>query len=120
MAGTETHGCKKKPSRKFRDHLEHTPLSIEEKMPVMEQVKLEAQRRKIRPAPRLRPLLISRSWVCEPAVPDRPHGLLAGYWVWAVPAVMRRSLTRPGSVRTVAVDFGGDTHRTRRPSCQTE
>jgi hypothetical protein len=61
--GGEVRKRKKKPSRKFRDHFEHTPLSIEEKipwkcrrlvigtgtgaLPVMEQVKLEAQRRKI-------------------------------------------------------------------------
>ena len=53
----------KKPSRKLRDTFGHTPLSIEEKipwhcrrlvigtgtgaLPVMEQVKLEAERRKI-------------------------------------------------------------------------
>ena len=54
---------KKKPSRKLRDTFGHTPLSIEEKipwhcrrlvigtgtgaLPVMERVKLEAERRKI-------------------------------------------------------------------------
>jgi hypothetical protein len=55
---------KKKPSRKFRDEFGHTPLSIEEeipwrchrlviatgaygRLPVMEEVKQEAQRRKI-------------------------------------------------------------------------
>ncbi len=54
---------KKKPSQKFRDALGHTPLSIDERipwhchrlvigtgtgaLPVMEQVKREAQRRKI-------------------------------------------------------------------------
>ena len=54
---------KKKPSQKLRDAFGHTPLSIEEKipwecrrlvigtgtgaLPVMEQVRLEAQRRKI-------------------------------------------------------------------------
>jgi hypothetical protein len=54
---------KKKPSRQFRDAFGHTPLSVEEKipwkccrlvigtgtgaLPVMDQVKLEAQRRKI-------------------------------------------------------------------------
>src|ERR1700726_92252 len=55
---------KKKPSKKFRDEFGHTPLSIEEEipwkcrrlvigtgtgaLPVMEEVKREAQRRKIR------------------------------------------------------------------------
>jgi hypothetical protein len=54
---------KKKPSQKFRDAFGHTPLSIDEKipwqcrrlvigtgtgaLPVMEQVQLDAQRRKI-------------------------------------------------------------------------
>jgi len=55
---------KKKPSKQFRDEFGHTPLSLEEtipwkcrqlvigtgaygKLPVMEQVKREAQRRKI-------------------------------------------------------------------------
>jgi hypothetical protein len=54
----------KKPSKKFRDQLGHTPLSIEEEipwkcrqlvigtgsgaLPVMEEVKREAHRRKIR------------------------------------------------------------------------
>jgi len=54
---------KKKPSQKFRDSFGHTPLSVEEEipwkcgrlvigtgtgaLPVMEQVKLEAERRKI-------------------------------------------------------------------------
>jgi hypothetical protein len=54
---------KKKPSKKFRDAFEHTPLSVEEKipwkcrrlvvgtgtgaLPVMEEVKREAKRRKI-------------------------------------------------------------------------
>jgi hypothetical protein len=54
---------KKNPSRKFRDTFGHTPLSVEEQipwqcrrlvigtgtgaLPVMEQVQLEAQRRKI-------------------------------------------------------------------------
>ena len=54
---------KKKPSRKFRDQFGHTPLSIEEKipwkcdhlvigtgtggLPVMEEVKREAKRRKV-------------------------------------------------------------------------
>ena len=54
---------KKKPSRKLRDTYGHTPLSVEEEipwhcrrlvigtgtgaLPVMEQVKLEAERRKI-------------------------------------------------------------------------
>jgi len=55
---------KKKPSKKFRDEFGHTPLSVEEKipwkcqrlvvgtgayggLPVMEEVKQEAQRRKI-------------------------------------------------------------------------
>jgi len=54
---------KKKPSQKFRDTFGHTPLSVEEEipwkcgrlvigtgtgaLPVMEQVKLEADRRKI-------------------------------------------------------------------------
>ena len=55
---------KKKPSKKFRDEFGHTPLSVEEKipwkcqrlvvgtgahggLPVMEEVKEEAQRRKI-------------------------------------------------------------------------
>ncbi len=56
---------KKKPSKKFRDEFGHTPLSIEEKipwkcrqliigtgahgnLPVMEKVKREAERRKIK------------------------------------------------------------------------
>ena len=56
---------KKRPSKKFRDSFRHTPLSIEEKipwkcrqlvvgtgayggLPVMEEVKREAKRRKIR------------------------------------------------------------------------
>jgi hypothetical protein len=55
---------KKKPSKKFRDDFGHTPLSIEEEipwncrqlvigtgggaLPVMEEVKREAQRRKIK------------------------------------------------------------------------
>jgi hypothetical protein len=55
--------CKKKPSKQFRDAFGHTPLSIEEKipwkcrrlvvgtgtgaLPVMDEVKKEAQRRKI-------------------------------------------------------------------------
>src|SRR6266404_3774334 len=55
---------KKKPSRKFRDEFGHTPLSVEEKipwkcrrlvigtgtgaLPVMKEVKREAQRRKIK------------------------------------------------------------------------
>jgi len=54
---------KKKPSKKFRDEFGHTPLSVEEKipwkcrclvvgtgtgaLPVMEEVKLEAKRRRI-------------------------------------------------------------------------
>ena len=55
---------KKKPSKKFRDEFGHTPLSVEEKipwkyrrlvvgtgtygrLPVMKEVKLEAERRKI-------------------------------------------------------------------------
>jgi hypothetical protein len=54
---------KKKPSQKFRDSFGHTPLSVEEEipwkcgrlvigtgtgaLPVMEEVKLEAERRKI-------------------------------------------------------------------------
>ena len=54
---------KKKPSQKFRDDFGHTPLSIEEEipwkcrrlvigtgtgaLPVMDQVKVEAQRRKV-------------------------------------------------------------------------
>ncbi|PYJ77085.1 MAG: hypothetical protein DME69_11590 [Verrucomicrobia bacterium] len=55
---------KKKPSKKFRDEFGHTPLSVEEKipwkcqrlvvgtgahggLPVMEEIKQEAQRRKI-------------------------------------------------------------------------
>ncbi len=54
---------KKKPSKKFRDAFGHTPLSVEEKipwkcrclvvgtgtgaLPVMKEVKLEAERRKI-------------------------------------------------------------------------
>ena len=57
------HKRKKKPSKKFRDAFGHTPLSIEEEipwecrrlvigtgtgaLPVMEEVKQEAQRRKI-------------------------------------------------------------------------
>ena len=55
---------KKKPSKKFRDEFGHTPLSIEEEipwkcsrlmigtgggaLPVMEEVKREAQRRKVK------------------------------------------------------------------------
>ena len=59
---------KKKPSKKFRDEFGHTPLSVEEKipwkcqrlvvgtgahggLPVMEEVKQEAQRRKIKLLP---------------------------------------------------------------------
>src|SRR5258708_6354052 len=58
------HKRKKKPSRKFRDALGHTPLSIEEEipwkcrrlvigtgtgaLPVMKEVKQEANRRKIK------------------------------------------------------------------------
>jgi len=56
--------CKKKPSKQFRDAFGHTPLYVEEKipwkcrrlvigtgtgaMPVMKEVKREAQRRKIK------------------------------------------------------------------------
>jgi len=59
----EVYKRKKKPSRKFRDVFGHTPLSIEEKipweccrlvigtgtgaLPVMKEVKKEAERRKI-------------------------------------------------------------------------
>ena len=59
----EVYKRKKKPSRKFRDTFGHTPLSIEEKipweccrlvigtgtgaLPVMKEVKQEAERRKI-------------------------------------------------------------------------
>jgi hypothetical protein len=59
----EVHRRKKKPSKKFRDEFGHTPLSVEEKipwkcrclvvgtgtgaLPVMEEVKLEAKRRKV-------------------------------------------------------------------------
>jgi len=55
---------KKKPSKKFRDEFGHTPLSLEEKipwkcrclvvgtgtgaLPVMEEVKREAKRRRVR------------------------------------------------------------------------
>jgi hypothetical protein len=63
--GGEVRKRKKKPSKKFRDAFEHTPLSMEEKipwkcqqlivgtgaysgLPVMEEVKREAKRRKIR------------------------------------------------------------------------
>ena len=60
----KVHKRKKKPSRKFRDALGHTPLSIEEEipwkcrrlvigtgtgaLPVMKEVKQEANRRKIK------------------------------------------------------------------------
>lgn len=60
----EIHKRKKKPSKKFRDDFGHTPLSIEEAipwkcrtlvigtgtgaLPVMEEVKHEAKRRKIK------------------------------------------------------------------------
>jgi hypothetical protein len=60
----EIHKRKKKPSRKFRDEFGHTPLSIEEAiplkcrtlvigtgtgaLPVMDDVKREAKRRKIK------------------------------------------------------------------------
>jgi hypothetical protein len=59
----EVHKRKKKPSKKFRDDFGHTPLSVEERipwkcrslvigtgtgaLPVMDDVKQEAQRRKI-------------------------------------------------------------------------
>lgn len=60
----EVHKRKKKPSKKFRDAFGHTPLSVEEELPwkcrclvigtgahgalpVMTEVKLEAERRKI-------------------------------------------------------------------------
>jgi hypothetical protein len=59
----EVHKRKKKPSKKFRDDFGHTPLSAEERipwkcrslvigtgtgaLPVMDEVKQEAQRRKI-------------------------------------------------------------------------
>ena len=60
----EIHKLKKKPSRKFREEFGHTPLSVEEEipwkcrrlvigtgaygsLPVMKDVKLEAERRKI-------------------------------------------------------------------------
>jgi hypothetical protein len=62
--GGEVQKRKKKPSKKFRDAFGHTPLSVEEnipwkcrrlvigtgahgKLPVMDEVKLEAERRKI-------------------------------------------------------------------------
>jgi hypothetical protein len=61
----EIHKRKKKPSKKFRDEFGHTPLSIEEEipwkcrrlvigtgaqgsLPVMKDIKLEAERRKIK------------------------------------------------------------------------
>ena len=60
----EVHKRKKKPSKKFRDDFGHTPLSLEERipwkcrslvigtgtgaLPVMDDVKQEAQRRKIK------------------------------------------------------------------------
>jgi hypothetical protein len=60
----EVHKRKKKPSKKFRDDFGHTPLSVEERipwkcrslvigtgtgaLPVMDDVKQEAQRRKIK------------------------------------------------------------------------
>src|SRR6266851_10142174 len=60
----EVHKRKKKPSQKFRDAFGHTPLSVEEKipwkcrrliigtgtgaLPVMKEVKREAERRKIK------------------------------------------------------------------------
>ena len=63
IAGGEVRKREKKPSREFRDAFGHTPLSIKEEipwkcrrlvigtgtgaLPVMEQVKLEARRRKI-------------------------------------------------------------------------
>jgi hypothetical protein len=59
----EIHKRKKKPSKKFRDDLSHTPLSAEERipwkcrclvigtgtgaLPVMDEVKREARRRKV-------------------------------------------------------------------------
>ncbi len=59
----QVHKRKKKPSKKFRDVFGHTPLSVEEKipwecqrlvigtgtgaLPVMKEVKLEAQRRHV-------------------------------------------------------------------------
>ena len=62
--GGQVHKRKKKPSKKFRDHFGHTPLSLEEEipwkcrrlvigtgtgaLPVMKEVKREAQRRKIK------------------------------------------------------------------------
>jgi len=69
---------KKKPSKKFRDEFGHTPLSVEEKipwkcqrlvvgtgayggLPVMEEVKQEAQRRKI------------DCWFCRPPKPSRRY-----------------------------------------------
>ena len=64
IGGGEIRKRKKKPSKKFREDYGHTPLSIEEKipwnckrlvigtgaygrLPVMKQVKKEAQRRKV-------------------------------------------------------------------------
>jgi hypothetical protein len=60
----QVHKRKKKPSKKFRDAFGHTPLSVEEKipwkckqlvigtgtgaLPVMDEVKREAKRRKIK------------------------------------------------------------------------
>ena len=60
----EIRKCKKKPSKRFREEFGHTPLSVEEdipwkcqrlvvgtgahgRLPVMKEVKLEAERRKI-------------------------------------------------------------------------
>jgi hypothetical protein len=62
--GREIHKRKKKPSKQFRDEFGHTPLSIEEdipwkcrrlvvgtgaygRLPVMKEVKREAERRKV-------------------------------------------------------------------------
>ena len=67
---------KKKPSKQFREQFGHTPLSVEEKipwkcqrlvvgtgahggLPVMEEVKQEAQRRKV------------NCWSCRPPKPSR-------------------------------------------------
>ena len=63
LTGGKVRKRKKKPSKQFRDAFGHTPLSIEEKipwkchrlvvgtgtgaLPVMDEVKKEAQRRKI-------------------------------------------------------------------------
>lgn len=75
-------GCRKKPSKKFREAFGHTPLSLEEEipwkcrrlmigtgtgaLPVMEEVKREAKRRKIK-------LLILPTVEAIEELKQRPH-----------------------------------------------